>query len=371
MSLNALQPFIKVEDPTVAAFERASSEQISKEFKEELEGRQKASEEGVALEEAPSISLRREDVLGYGLDSLVKGLSADALKKKRKEEAKQRSKYTSYAGNIFPETPVANLNALEQGSIAATELGDSATITERQRLEEISFTDDKISLEEGGGGGGRPPESLSWIERQLRDAQNALGPAKQADGIGKDIESALEPPLIRDPPAFQMSTEANLSALNYSGSYGAEYAASLASTGQVIAAHAFDASKGIWGGMGTKTGLAPFHAPATGEMIAANVSKYAPYVLKGAALYMTFKGGIPQTTEGKVDAAISTYAIFTGHPAAVAYGVFKGLVGYIKSRKGKPKFAKGGADIGFEGNYLKASDGYGYNGYSRHSVQAG
>jgi len=370
MSLNALQPFIKVEDPVVTAFEQASSEQISKEFKEQLDSRQKASLEGVSLDEAPSVSLNREDFLGYGLDDLVKGLSPEALRKKRKEEAKERSKYNPFAGDIFPETPVTSLNALEQEGIAATQLSDPATIQQRQRLDDISLSGDNISLEEGGLGDGPQPENLSWLEQQMGDLRDAFGKVKQARVVGSKVKSFFDP---AEPDSFgsQMTPEANLNALNYSGSYGAEYAASLSSTGQAMAARAFDASKGIWGGMGTPTGLAPYHAPATSEMIAANVSKFAPYVLKAAALYFTFKGGIPQTNEGKIDAAVATYAIFTGNPIAVGYSAFKGLVGWIESRKGKPKFAKGGADMAFENGYFKATSGYGYNGYKREAGQAG
>jgi len=370
VSLNALAPFQKVQDPTVTAFERASSEQISKEFKEELEGSQKASLEGVSLDEAPSVSLKREDFLGYGLDSLVKGLSPEALKKKREEEAKQRSKYTSYAGDIFPETPVANLNALEQQDITATQLGDTVTLEDRQMLEDISLTDDSISLEEGGEQAGPRQENLSWLEEQMQDLQEAMGYRERALKVSSEVEpffSEKKP----DSFGYQMTPEANLAALNYSGPYGAEFASTLSTTGQVMSAYAFDAAKGIYGGMGTQTGLAPYIPPGTGEQIAANVAKYAPYAIKGAALYYTFKGGIPQTTEGKVDAAIATYAIFTGNPVAVAYGAFKGIAQFLKSRRGKPKFAKGGADITFANNYFKATAGYGYNGYKRESGQAG
>jgi len=365
MSLNALAPFQKVQDPTVTAFERSSSEQISKEFKEELEGSQKASLEGVSLDDAPSVSLKREDFLGYGLDSLVKGLSPEALKKKREEEAKQRSKYTSYAGDIFPETPVANLNALEQQDITATQLGDTVTIEDRQMLEDISLTDDSMSLEEGGEQMGPKQENLSWLEEQMQDLQDTFGDINRARKVGSEVESLFDPPERFDAPP------GNLAALDYSGPYGAEFASTLSTTGQVMSAYAFDAAKGIYGGMGTQTGLAPYIPPGTGEQIAANVSKYAPYAIKAAALYYTFKGGIPQTTEGKVDAAIATYAIFTGNPVAVAYGAFKGLVSFLKSRRGKPKYAKGGADIAFKNNYFQATSGYGYNGYRTESGQAG
>lgn len=370
MSLNALQPFIKVEDPVVTAFEQASSEQISKEFKEQLDSRQKASLEGVSLDEAPSVSLNREDFLGYGLDDLVKGLSPEALRKKRKEEAKERSKYNPFAGDIFPETPVTSLNALEQEGIAATQLSDPATIQQRQRLDDISLSGDDISLEEGGLGDGPQPENLSWLEEQMGDLRDAFGKVKKAQTVGSEVKSFFTP---EKPDSFgsQMTPEANLAALNYSGSYGAEYAASLSSIGQSSAAYAFDAAKGIYGGMGTATGLAPYHAPSTSAMMAENVSKFAPYVFKAAALYMTFKGGIPQTNEGKIDAAVATYAILTGNPIAIGYGVFKGLVGFIQSRRGKPKFAKGGADMGFENGYFKATSGYGYNGYKREAGQAG
>ena len=43
----------------------------------------------------------------------------------------------------------------------------------------------------------------------------------------------------------------------------------------------------------------------------------------------------------------------------------------MQSRRGKPKFAKGGADMGFENGYFKATSGYGYNGYKREAGQAG
>ena len=370
-SLNALAPFQRIEDPTVSAFEKASSEQIAKEFKEELEARQKPMEEGVTLDEAPSVSLKREDFLGYGLDSLTKGLSPDALKKKREEEAKQRSKYISYAGDIFAETPVTNLNALAEADIAATQLDDDdvASLYDRPLLDRISLTEELDQVGEVDELGLPEQESLSWLEERYGEIKELYGKGKAAINVGQDVYDFVSP---ETPESIrQLTPEANLAALQYSGPYGAEYAATLTSSSQLLAAQAFDKAEGIWGLMGTQTGLAPFEAASTGQMIAANVSKYLPYALKAAALYSTFKGGIPKTTEGKVDAAISTYAIFTGNPVAIGYSIFKGLTAFLSSRRGKPKFAKGGADIDFRNNYFKATGGYGYNGYKKEAGQAG
>ena len=145
-----LGPDINVATPFASGFEKALREVLQKEFKESLETSVKPETESVQLEEDLAISVRRKDFADEGLDSLVKGLSQEELQKKREEEAEERSKYISYADELFPEIPSVNLSALSTSKPEKTNLTD-------QMSQLITARDNQLGrlqlLEEAGGRG--------------------------------------------------------------------------------------------------------------------------------------------------------------------------------------------------------------------------
>ena len=93
-------------------------------------------------------------------------------------------------------------------------------------------------------------------------------------------------------------------------------------------------------------------------------------------LYEGLKGGIPERDQDKIGVALDAAALYSANPAVVTAAAFWKAATFfgdwfMHGRHGKPKYAKGGADLKSENGKLMATTGYGYNNYKIGAGQAG
>ena len=426
-----LGPDINVATPFASGFEKAQREVLQKEFKESLETSVKPETESVQLEEDLAISVRRKDFADEGLDSLVKGLSQEELQKKREEEAEERSKYISYADELFPEIPSVNLSALSTSKPEKTNLTDqmSQLITARdnqlgrlQLLEEAGVTEklEDVNIRS------------SWIGERLNELMEGYDTAssnydigEKAYSVGEDIYGFGKDTydyFFGDPTDLQTVGGYDLAEGVYRSPYSTGYLGTMPTQSSIGLSSAPPASLAGVGkgtiamtplatgvasnlanmavvantptGLGTLSsigaaGRVPFQTSLTTapveESFFNELTKFAGPAFKigtgvvgllSAAEMLRSDNGLNQMNGIMTGlASMNSLGMIAipgiGQMAAVMAGM-TALLSFGFGRRGKPKRPFGGADLALnKSGYFSTTAGYGYNGYKKEAGQAG
>lgn len=138
----------------------------------------------------------------------------------------------------------------------------------------------------------------------------------------------------------------------------------------------------------TQTGILPAPGtPAAGVPVAdpgffernfggVDFGKLAGRVASAYSLWQGVKGGIPERDQDKISVGLDAAALYSGNPAVITAAAFWKAATFfgdwfMHGRRGKPKYAKGGADLKSEKGKLMTTAGYGYNNYKLGAGQAG
>ena len=106
-------------------------------------------------------------------------------------------------------------------------------------------------------------------------------------------------------------------------------------------------------------------------------AKSAAVLGSAYSLWETTKHGIPERGQDQIGAVLDAAVVGTwGNPLAVTAAAFWKTATFLgdwwmHGRHGKPKYAKGGADLKSENGKLMTTGGYGYNNYKLGAGQAG
>ena len=367
---------IKVDDPYSTAFESAQREQLQKEYKETLDPSKDPEVTGVSLEGDPVISVKKEYTLGEGLGSLVEGLSQEELKEKRKKEAEERAKYAPHTEGIFPETPTVNLSAFSEAKTEATSLADqlSRTLSIRDRGPvsarlELLEEDKTIGLPD------LPDVDIksSWLGNAIETTQDYWNKAKTAYGIGKEIYGVGEKTWDYLSPASDSFSALPSTAYGATQGYGgtqyltAGMQAGLSDATSSAVSSTYGATQGYGGTQLLDESWIAKNVPSMSATMSLAGNALAIYNVvdvfskdaKGPAKFNAIASAANLLLKGGM-----------GWPLAIVQGLMT-MFAFARSRKGKPKFAFGGADIITEGGRLKSTKGYGYNNYNVKAGQAG
>ena len=367
---------IKVDDPYSTAFESAQREQLQKEFKETLDPSKDPEVTGVSLEGDPVISVKKEYTLGEGLGSLVEGLSQEELKEKRKKEAEERAKYTPYIEDIFPETPTVDLSAFSEAKTEATSLADqlSRTLSVRDRG---PVSAQLGLLEEDATIGLRDLPDIdiksSWLADAIETSQDYWSKAKTAYGVGEEIYDVGEKTWDYLSPASDSISILPSTAYGATQGYGGtQYLtegmqAGLSDATSSAISSAYGATQGYGGTQLLDESWLARNVPSMSATM--NLAGKALAIYNVVKVFRDEDAG-GQAKFNAIASAAVTLAESPAWPLMVIQGL-QTLFAYAKSRRGKPKFAFGGADIVTEGGHLKATKGYGYNNYNVKAGQAG
>jgi hypothetical protein len=223
----------------------------------------------------------------------------------------------------------------------------------------------------------------SWLTEKYTDVQATMGQVSQITGAVEDTKNIIEGAYDYGKQGYEWLMGPSA----YTGPVGAQYAASLATKSQAASAYAAgrvpgvygDVSKmstGIWGGVGTPTGIAPYSSLSRTQMQSARWSAQMSGNLGtalqygGAALgaYNAFNAFKEGDTFGGVVGTISTAAMFIPGLQTIALALnavnfIRGITGW---GGGKPKPGFGGSEIVINedtGQFGHHST-YSYNGFN-------
>ena len=308
----------------------------------------------------------------------------DAIKERRKHEKKLRGQLKSYGtvAPLFAEQPSLDITSPDIPTFKPLEVP-------APQIQMESF--------------GVKPELVRQTEHYEKPAVFYEPMFKKDKSVAKDVEETFESSQAMfervgfSKNVIEGAYEGGSTVYDwligsgaYGGPYGAEFAATLSTPSQIAAANAFNPNVGIYGGVGTPTGLAPFTSAPQGFQNlgrgtglgtpggtaagGAKLGQYMGYAGTAFAAYCAFDAFKQGDTLGGVSGTAST---LLGLQTIGAIGTIPGLQAVAISLmalnfisgitgwgKGKPKPGFGGSEIalGEDGKFFH-DQAYSYNGF--------
>lgn len=289
---------------------------------------------------------------------------------------KERKKLQSLAGELeLPETSVVPFSdttvPLAEPSYGGTGIA-SAII---KSIDDADYVPDEYEAT------GQVPMEFASVSDIAKDAgqQAAKGVAQE---VGINYAEKFMDYEVRRKIATTMPYVGGQAVQNLSRGTGLPFSmaekANFLSTGKLPSDAVVVTQTGILPAPGTPAAGIPVADPGFFQKNFGGVDfgKLAGRVASAYSLYQGVKGGIPERDQDKIAVGLDAAALYSGNPAVIGAAAFWKAATFfgdwfMHGRHGKPKYAKGGADLKSEKGKLMTTAGYGYNNYKLGAGQAG
>jgi len=311
----------------------------------------------------------------------------ESIKERRKKERKTRGQIKSYGGvaPLFADTPSLDITSPDIPIIKYPEVPDPKIQMESfgvkpELVRQIEQYDSPAVFYEPMFK--KDKNVAADVEKSFEQAE---GTFDMAEGIKGTIEGAYE--------AGSKAYDWLVGSGAYTGPYGAAFASTLSTPSQIAAANAFNSTTGIYGGVGTQTGLAPFTAPASqgfqnlgrgtgmgvpggtgagaSSALMSSALKYGGTALSAYSAFDAFKqgdmlGGAAGTAQTLL--GLQSIGMIGSIPGLQTVAIALTALNFVSSitgwGRGKPKPGFGGSEIGLrqDGTFFH-DQAYSYNGF--------